>query len=104
MAQAGVVNDVPLDRMSFKGTVDSLRQFSLAIAQARAKRKQNHLILQMLEVIARDELPNRTGRIEPRAVKRRPKAFALLKRPRRKFQEVGHRNRFWIKHPRKSYA
>jgi hypothetical protein len=104
MAQAGVVNDVAPDRMSFKGTVDSLRQFSLAIAQARAKKKQNQLILQLLEVIARDEVPDRSNRIEPRAIKRRPKAFALLKKPRNQFQEVGHRNRFWKNNPRKSYA
>jgi len=104
MAKAGVLNDVALDRMSFKGTVDSLRQFSLAIAQARAKKKQNQLILQLLEVIARDEVPDRPNRIEPRAVKRRPKAFALLKKPRNQFQEVGHRNRFWKNNPRKSYA
>lgn len=104
IGQAGVINDVALDRISFKGTVDSLRQFSLAIAQARSKKKQNQLIVQLLEVIARDEVPNRTGRIEPRAVKRRPKAFALLKKPRHLFKEVGHRNRFWIKNSRKSYA
>src|SRR5205085_11974863 len=33
MGQASVSNDVALDQMSFKGTVDSMRQFSLAIAQ-----------------------------------------------------------------------
>jgi hypothetical protein len=104
IGQAGVVNDVALDRLSFKGTVDSLRQFSLAIAQARSKKKQNQLIVELLEVIARDEVPDRPGRIEPRAVKRRPKAFALLKKPRHQFQEVGHRNRFWSNNPRKSYA
>jgi len=67
--------------MSFKGSVDSLRQLSLAIAQARSKKKQNQLIEQLLEIIARDEVPERPNRIEPRAVKRRPKAFALLWTP-----------------------
>jgi len=104
IAQAGLINDVALDRMSFKGTVDSLRQFSLAIAQARSKKKQNQLIVQLLEVIARDEVPDRPNRIEPRAVKRRPKAFALLNKPRGEFQEVCHRNRYWTNNPRKSYA
>src|SRR5438105_2652521 len=82
MVQAGAINDRALDRMSFKGTVDSARQFSLAIAQARSKKKQNQLIVQLLEVIARDEVPERPNRIEPRAVKRRPKAYQLLNRPR----------------------
>src|ERR1035438_3376178 len=32
IVEAGAINDVALERMSFKGTVDSMRQFSLAIA------------------------------------------------------------------------
>ena len=94
MAQAGANNDVPLDRMSFKGTVDSVRQFSLAIAQARSKKKQQRLILQLLEVIARDEVPNRPDRREPRAVKRRPKPYDRLNRPRHRMKEIPHRNHY----------
>src|SRR5438105_656034 len=101
--QAGALNHVAPDRMSFKGTVDSVRQFSLAISQARSKRKQNRLIAELLEIIARDQVPDRRGRIEPRAVKRRPKAFALLNRSRHQFREIGHRNRYWKNNPRKSY-
>jgi len=104
MVQAGATNHAELDRMSFKGTVDSVRQFSLAIAQARSKKKQNQLIVELLEVIARDQVPDRPGRREPRAVKRRPKAFPLLNKPRDQFKEVGHRNRYWKSNPRKSYA
>jgi hypothetical protein len=92
MGQASVSNDVVLDRMSFKGTVDSVRQFSLAIAQARSKRKQRQLITQLLEVIARDEVPERPGRREPRAVKRRPKPYQLLNRPRHLMKEIPHRS------------
>ena len=102
MAQAGASNDVALDRLSFKGTVDSVRQFSMAMAQARSKRKQQHLLIELLEVIARDQVPDRPGRREPRAVKRRPKAFRLLNRPRRQFKEICHRNRYWNNNPRKS--
>jgi hypothetical protein len=104
MVQAGATNCTELDRMSFKGTVDSVRQFSLAIAQARSKKKQNQLIVQLLEVIARDRVPDRSDRREPRAVKRRPKAFPLLNKPRDQFMEVGHPNRYWKSNPRKSYA
>jgi hypothetical protein len=104
MAQAAASNDVALDRMSFKGTVDSVRQFSLAIAQARSKRKQQYLITQLLEVIARDQVPDRLGRREPRAVKRRPKAYPLLNKPRHQYKEIGHRSRYWQSNPRKSYA
>ncbi|MGD0094779.1 MAG: IS4 family transposase [Planctomycetota bacterium] len=102
--QAGVCNDVEVDRMSFKGTVDSVRQFSLGIAQARSKKKQSQLIVELLEVIARDQVPERPGRREPRAVKRRPKAFPLLNKPRDEFKEIFHRNRYWKNNPRKSCA
>ncbi len=94
MVQAGAINDVALDRMSFKGTVDSARQFSLAIAQARSKKKQNQLIVELLEVIARDNVPERPNRIEPRAVKRRPKAYQLLNRPRHVMKEISHRSKY----------
>ena len=92
MVQAGAINHVTLDRLSFKGSVDAVRQFSLAIAQARSKNKQNHLIRELLEVIARDEVPNRPERLEPRAVKRRPKSYQLLNRPRHLMRAIPHRN------------
>ena len=104
IVQAGACNDVELDRMSFKGTVDSVRQFSLAIAQARSKKRQRQLIVELLEVIARDQVPDRPGRREPRAVKRRPKAFPLLNKPRVEFKEIFHRNRYWKSNPRKPSA
>jgi hypothetical protein len=92
MVQAGAINHVTLDRLSFKDSVDSVRQFSLAIAQARSKKKQNHLILELLEVIARDQVPDRPERLEPRAVKRRPKSYQLLNRPRHLMRDIPHRN------------
>jgi Transposase DDE domain len=94
IVEAGAINDVPLDRMSFKGTVDSVRQFSLAIAQAHSKKKQNQLIAQLLEVIARDQVPERPNRREPRAVKRRPKPHQLLNRPRHLMKEIDHRSKY----------
>jgi hypothetical protein len=94
MVQAGACNDVALDRLSFKGTVDSVRQFSMAIAQARSKKKQTQLILELLEVIARDQVPDRPDRIEPRAVKRQPKAYQLLNRPRHAMKEIPHRSKY----------
>ena len=87
VVQAAASNHVPLDRMSFKGAVDSVRQFSLAIAQARSKKKQSQLIVELLEVIARDVVPERPGRREPRALKRRRKFFPLLNKPRHSFKD-----------------
>jgi len=94
IAQAGAIHQVALERLSFKGTVDSVRQFSIAIAQAPAKRKQKQLVAQLLEVMARDQVPDRPGRREPRAVKRRPKPYQLLNRPRHLMKELLHRSKY----------
>jgi hypothetical protein len=101
ITQSAATHFVPLERLSFKGAVDSLRQFSAAIAQARSATKQRQVIARLLEVIAADPVPERPNRREPRAVKRRPKPFPLLNRPRRKFKEIPHRNRYWKNNPRK---
>jgi len=94
MAQAGAIYDVPIERLSFKGTVDSVRQFSAAIAQASSRKKQRQLVVHLLEIIARDQVPERPGRREPRAVKRRPKPYQLLNRPRHLMNELQHRSKY----------
>jgi hypothetical protein len=94
MAQAAQIHEVPIERLSFKGTVDSVRQFSAAIAQARSRKKQNRLMARLLELIARDQVPERPGRREPRAVKRRPKPFDKLNRPRHLMKEMLHRSKY----------
>ena len=100
MAEASAIYQVTLDRISFKGTVDATRQFSIAIVQARSKKKQRQLVNELLAVLARDEVPARPGRREPRAVKRRPKPFPLLTEHRHRFKEIRHRNRYWKNNPR----
>jgi hypothetical protein len=75
--------------------VHRLRQHSLVpLAQARSKRKQNPRIVELREVIARDQVPHRPGRLEPRAVKRRPKPYDRLNRPRHLMKEIPHRNHY----------
>ena len=102
VAEASVCYDGPADRISFKGTVDARRQYSRAIAQARSQKKQRQLVAALLRVIALNQVPDRPGRSEPRAVKRRPKPDPLLNQPRRKFKEIPHRNRYWKNNPRKT--
>jgi hypothetical protein len=94
MMEASTLYDVPLERLSFKGTVDSVRQFSVAIAQARSRKQQKHLIARLLEIIAGDQVPDRPGRREPRAVKRRLKPYQLLNRPRHLMKELQHRSKY----------
>jgi hypothetical protein len=94
MARAALRHALTVERLSFKGSVDALRQFSVAIAQARSRKKQRQLIARLLEVIAGDPVPERPGRREPRAVKRRPKPYQLLNRPRRQMKELRHRSKY----------
>lgn len=102
MLQASQNYQVDLQRMSFQGTVDSTRQFAAALAQARSRKKQKTLIDSLLQTIAADLVPDRPNRREPRAVKRRPNPCAYLTKPRHKFKDSQHRNRYWKSKPRKT--
>jgi hypothetical protein len=100
MAEAAARYQVELERISFKGSVDALRQYSAAIAQARSQRLRRQLWEDLLSNLARDLVPLRPNRREPRAVKRRPKAYPLLNQPRRRFIEISHRSLYWKGRPR----
>jgi hypothetical protein len=101
MAEALAHYSVALERISFKGTVDALRQYSAAIAQARNRKMRRQLWDDLLLNLVRDLVPLRPNRQEPRAVKRRPKPYPLLNQPRRQFVEISHRSRYWKGRPRK---
>lgn len=94
MAESASLHEKPLEQISFKGTVDTLRQYSPLIARAPSRKKQNRLLQKLLQALALDLVPDRPGRREPRAVKRRPKPYPLLTKPRHVFQEIPHRNSY----------
>ena len=100
MAEAVARHQVDLERVSFKGSVDALRQYSAAMAQARHQKMRRQLWEDLLLNLARDLVPLRPERQEPRAVKRRPKPYPLLNQPRGRFVEISHRNRYWKGRPR----
>ena len=100
MAEAALVHDAALDRLSFKGTLDTLRQYSAAIARARSRRLRRQLWRDLLANLVRDAVPWRPNRREPRALKRRLKPYPLLNQPRDKFVEISHRSRYWKGRPR----
>lgn len=87
MAQAAAEHAVPLARISFKGTVDALRQFTQAMSQARTKKKRSELWAKLLKTLAADLVPDRPERREPRAVKRVKNKYPRLSRPRHLFQD-----------------
>ncbi len=81
MAQAAVQHGVNPDKLSFKGTIQLLSAFTEKIAHAVGS-KRSSLLEVMLRSIAYHRIGNRPGRSEPRAVKRRPKAYPRLTAPR----------------------
>jgi len=85
MAQAASEHHAPLERISFKGSLDAVRQFSQAMAQAKSKKKREQLWAELLRTLAADLVPERPGRREPRAVKRKKNRYPRLVGPRRKF-------------------
>jgi hypothetical protein len=95
MVEAAALYDVPLEQISFKGTADATVEYSQTLVQARSQKAQRKLVTDLLAVIADDAVPERPGRCEPRAVKRLPKTYPVLNKPRRQFREIPHRNRHW---------
>jgi hypothetical protein len=78
MLEAARQHRVALERISFAGSLAAARRYGEAFLQARCQRHRNHLRQELFRVLANDMLPRRPGRREPRAVKRRPKAYPLL--------------------------
>jgi hypothetical protein len=94
MQKAAHLHHVPLERISFKGTLDTLRHWAAAIhASCTTPRKQAELINRMLQRIAGDPLPHCPGRTEPRAKKRRPKNYQLLNKLRHEMKPSPHCNK-----------
>lgn len=93
MQEAAQSWDVPLERVSFQGAVDGARHFGEAMLRARSRRTRQALLAELLRILAADAVPERPGRREPRALKRRPKRYPRLDRPRRDYREPPQRHR-----------
>ena len=68
----------PLYRISFKGSIDALRQFSMSIQQAKTKNIRHALWEELLRILSLDLVPHRPDRREPRAVKRKKNKYDRL--------------------------
>jgi len=94
MAAAAQAHPVPLERLSFTGTLAALGSFAAASAQARTPAQRRRLWAALLARLAADLVPWRPDRYEPRAVKRRPKPYRRLDRPRHLYRDLRHGSRF----------
>jgi len=81
MAQAAFLGHVLPRQLSFKTALQLIRAFDESLRHApRGRLSFRQACLRA--GIAQSRLPHRPGRVEPRAVKRRPKPHPLLTQPR----------------------
>ena len=88
MWQAAEQYGQDLHRMSFAGAVDRLNAIWPYLLLLAGTERAATLYDLVLRWIAENKLPHRPNRVEPRAVKRRPKEYARLNRPRHKMREA----------------
>ena len=81
MAQAAVAAGINPRTISFKGTLQAVREFQQDL-QALGPAHLAELAAVLLKAVAEHRVGNRPGRVEPRAVKRRPKEYDRLMKPR----------------------
>ena len=84
MAQAAVRHEVQPRTISFKGALQFLEEFQRLIdyQEQRGDAHRMTLCQHLLDSIASQRVADRPDRFEPRLLKRRPKHFAFLRRPR----------------------
>jgi hypothetical protein len=92
MAQSALLADIRPRAISFKHCL----QLWLIYLQ-QSQNLDDDMLESLLQMMAQQRVGNRAGRIEPRAVKRRPKAYPMLTIPRGKAREKVKKNG----HPKK---
>ncbi len=93
MAQAALLADILPRQISFKHTL----QLWIAWRQSAVGLYDDDELACLFILIAQQQVGHRPGRIEPRAVKRRPKPFPLLTKPR----QIARRDVRIYGHPKK---
>jgi len=92
--EAATKNKIDHQRLSFKATLQALRQWEPLINQTKNIAANLYQLMNNLhDAIAKNIVLNRPGRSEPRAVKRRPKPYRLLTSPRHEMVVEPHRGK-----------
>lgn len=98
MYEAAEKKCVTVRRISFKGSVQALRQWEPHLNHTKISRQERYRLIELLyESVAGAIITDRPGRSEPRAAKRRPKPYQLLTAPRHQMKEIPHRGRRRVK-------
>lgn len=86
MAEAATALNIPPRELSFAGAVQTFNAFSTMLQTARTTELSTTLWQRMLAAIGSHRVGQRPNRVEPRAIKRRPKPHKLLTIPRKEAQ------------------
>ncbi len=81
MAQAAILGDKLPRQISFRSAVQFISEITSDLLSLTGKTLQN-ILLEMLKAIASVSIGRQKRKRQPRAVKRRPKAYPLLTVPR----------------------
>lgn len=92
--RASQIHHIDPERISFRATVNAFLHFLYYLEYAGKDQKQlKYMIRKLYKSISEITNPRRSNRREPRAVKRRPKPYSYLTKPRSIFKEIPHRGK-----------
>ena len=94
MSKAADKASIPVRKISFKASVQTLRQWEPILKSEMSTEEYRRLLSLLCESIAASIVNNRPGRREPRCRKRRPKNYQLMTKPRHEMQEIRHRSKY----------
>ncbi len=95
MCEAAKEANIEVRVVSFKGSVQALRNWEPHLNQAKISGSERfRLICDLYEAMTNTPVKQRPGRSEPRCLKRRKKNYQLMTSPRHEMKEIQHRNNY----------
>ncbi len=82
--------------LSFCATIQHLSNFACLLAHATEEQRA-YEYTQLMYLVSTEKLPFRPNRVEPRAVKRRPKAYPKLTKPRKQLKRKLMNDRYFAR-------
>lgn len=94
MLEAACEYPIQATRLSFANALATVRMWTPFMLSLHYEQRHREGLELLLYYLATTVVPDRPGRSEPRAVKRRPKNYQLLNKPRSHFKEIKHRTKY----------
>ncbi len=95
MYEAAIKACIPVRLVSFKGSLQAVRNWEPYLnGEDLSNREKQKILDDLYAAVTGLPLRQRPGRREPRCLKRRPKNYQLLTKPRHKMVEMEHRSKY----------